>query len=799
MLRCTPRRASIILLGAMLIVSIMPVLAELNLTNSSQNISLSPSAINNESVQASMLKLPLSFIENRGQSSSDVKFMIKTSSQIVFFAPSEVVFALSGGNNSSIVHMGFEGSKPCQIIGEDQLPGTANFFIGNDSSKWVTEIPTYSAIRYEDLYPGIDLAFKGTEGNLKHELLLKPGADPAKIVMVYSGHDDLSIDKNGSILIKTAAGNLTDSAPFCYQDVNGSRAIVEGKYRKVDDKKIGFEISNYNHGLPLVIDPLLRYSTYLGDRNFDQGAGIAVDSSGNVYVAGVTNSTSFPTENAFQPTNGGMFDTFVAKLNPAGNELVYSTYLGGSDDDWGNGIALDSRGSAYVTGWTTSTNFPAKNPYQAANAGGSDAFVARLNPAGNELAYSTYLGGSVDDFGNGITVDRGGNAYVTGQASSKNFPIKNAYQPANAGGSDAFVAKLSPTGNKLIYSTYLGGSDRDDGRAIAIDYSDNAYVTGQTNSTNFPTRNAYQPKNGGKFDVFVTKLSSTGNKLAYSTYLGGSNSDVGYGIDVDRRGDSYVTGFTTSENFPTKNPYQPTIAKCSDAFVTELSHAGSELIYSTYLGGDSCDVGYGIDVDYRGNAYVAGIAPSTDFPTKNPYQVANAGGCDVFVAKLNPAVNKLVYSTYLGGSGEDWGKGIALDSRGNAYVAGWTDSTNFPTKSAFQAVNAGEYDAFIAVFAKAPPNTPSKPSGPILGKRGISCRYSTSAVDPDEDQIRYTFNWGDGTTSTTGLVNSGTEAIAYHKWTKAGTFQVKAKATDSEGAASGYSSSLEVKISGGRM
>ena len=692
-------------------------------------------AIDGELFRAEMLKLPLSFIENRGQASDDAKFMVKTSHETIYFTPSGVLFALSSENNTSIVGMSFENAGPNRLSGEEVLPGTANFFIGNNSSQWITDISTYSSIKYESLYPGIDLIFKGTDGNLKHELLLKPGADPAKIVLTYSGQDSLSLDKNGSILIKTAAGNLTDSAPFCYQDINGSRLAVDGKYRRIDDKRIGFDLNNYNRSLPLVIDPLLRYSTYLGGRETDDGYSIAVDSSGNAYITGDTNSTDFPTENAYQAANAGGRDAFIVKLNPAGNKLVYSTYLGGSDNDIGWGIATDRRGNAYITGWTNSTDLPIKNAYQSAIAGERSAFISKLSPAGNKLVYSTYLGGSGDDnAGWSIAIDRGGNAFVTGWTNSTDFPTKNAYQSAIAGVRDAFIAKLSPAGNKLVYSTYLGGSRGDEGTGIAVDRSCNAYVAGGTGSVNFPTENAYQLSNAG----------------------------------------------------------------CSDVFVTKLNPAGNKLVYSTYLGGNSCENGNGIAIDSSGNAYVTGETPSTNFPIKNAYQGTFAGYYDAFVTKFSPAGNKLIYSTYLGGSGPDWGTGVALDQGGNAYVAGWTNSTDFPTKNAYQPANAGDYNAFITVFIKAPPNTPSKPSGAISGKKGIFYRYTTSATDPEGDRIKYTFNWGDGTTSTTRPVNSGTEVIASHKWTKTGTFQVKARATDSKGASSGYSSPLEVKISGGR-
>lgn len=687
------------------------------LNNIESNNSLVNSSItNNESVRAEMLKLPLSFIENQGQFSSDVKFMVKTSLETIYFTPSDVLFALSSKNDTSIIRMSFVGAGPRKLVGEGLLPGTANFFIGSNSSKWITDISTYDSVKYESLYPGVDLVFKGTEGNLKHELLLRPGADPDEIILAYNGQDNLSLDKDGSILIKAAAGILTDSAPFCYQEVNGTRVIVEGKYRRIDDRRIGFEIENYNTSLPLVIDPLLRYSTYLGGRNADQGTGIAVDGRGNVYVTGWTNSINFPTENAYHAANAGEFDAFVTELSSAGNKLIYSTYLGGKKDDVSNGIAVDGRGNAYVTGFTSSTDFPTENAYQPANAGGCDAFVAKLNSAGNRLVYSTYLGGSVDDKGNGIAVDSSGNAYITGSTSSTGFPIKNPYQAANAGISDAFVTKLNSAGNRLAYSTYLGGSSSDLGNGIAIDYSGNAYVIGKTNSTNFPTENAYQPANAGAYDAFIAKLNSEGNKLAYSTYLGGSSVDVGYSIAVDYIHNAYVTGFTSSADFPTKDPYQAKKSGCTDAFVSKLSPAGNKLIYSTYLGGNSCDVGYGIALDIIGNAYVAGIAPSKDFSIKNPYQAANAGGSDVFVAKLSSIKNRLVYSTYLGGSDEDWGKSIAVDRSCEAYVAGWTNSTNFPTKKAYQAANAGENDALIAVFKKTLLIAPSKPSGPLSVK-----------------------------------------------------------------------------------
>jgi len=767
--------------------------------NSTRN---NTSAIDNESIQVAMQKLPLSFIENRGQVSNETKFMIKASHETIYFTPSGALFALSSKNNTSVVKMSFEGSTPGQVIGAELLPGTANFFLGNDSSKWVTDIPTYGSIKYQSLYPGIDLVFRGTEGNLKHELLLKPEADPAKIVLAYSGQDNLSLDKDGSILIRTAEGNLTDSAPICYQDINGSRVTVEGSYRRIDDKRIGFEVKNYNKSYSLVIDPALRYSTYLGGSKDDYAYGIAVDGIGSAYVTGSTSSTNFPIANAYQPSFAGRApyyysDAFVTKLSSAGNTLEYSTYLGGSGSEPGKGvgIAVDGSGSAYVTGSTSSTNFPIANAYQPVNAGSYDAFVTKLNSAGNTLEYSTYLGGSGSESGNGagIAVDGSGSAYVTGYTTSTNFPTKNVYQATYAGNGDAFVTKLSSAGNTLDYSTYLGGSNSDCGNGIAVDGSGRAYVTGYTYSTNFPNANAYQGALAGPNDAFVTRLNSAGNTLDYSTYLGGSGYDPANGIAVDGSGSAYITGYTTSTNFPTANAYQGSLLGAQDAFVTKLSSAGNTLIYSTYLGGCSFDNAAVIAVDGCGNAYVAGQTGSINFPIKNAYQASHAGYIDAFITKLSSAGNTLIYSTYLGGCDSDTALGITVNGTGNAFVIGYTNSINFPT-NAYQAANAGSNDAFIAIIGYAPPNTPSIPSGPTSGISGTSYTYSTSATDPDGDKVKYTFDWGDGTTSETAFVDSGTSASADHSWSTAGTYQVKAMATDSIGASSGWSNALTVAV-----
>jgi hypothetical protein len=470
---------------------------------------------------------------------------------------------------------------------------------------------------------------------------------------------------------------------------------------------VGFAVGAHDPSRPLVIDPVvLSYSTYLGGSYVDTGHAIAVDGDGNAYVAGETGSTNFPTTaGAFQTALGDGGDAFVTKLNATGTALIYSTYLGGNGNDYGYGIAVDGGGNAYVTGTTTSTNFPTTpGAFQTVNGGGlSDAFVTQLNADGTALVYSTYLGGSGQDEGFGIAVDGGGNAYVTGSTSSTDFPTTpGAFQTTLASSfGNAFVTKLTPDGTALAYSTYLGGYGTDVGRAIAVDGAGNACVTGGTGSTNFPTTpGAFQPTLGGTFNAFVTQLSADGTALIYSTYLGGSGSDQGFGIAVDGMGNAYVTGSTNSINFPTTpGAFQTTKGSilATNVFVTQLSADGTTLTYSTYLGGTNVDIGLGIAVDGAGNAYVTGWTGSTDFPTTpNAFQTESGGSYDVFVTKLSTDGTALVYSTYLGGNDADWGYAIAVDGAGSAYVTGYTNSSNFPTTpGAFQTTRTGSQNAFV--------------------------------------------------------------------------------------------------------
>jgi hypothetical protein len=649
---------------------------------------------------------PLSFEPNQGQTAAPVQFLSRGPGYSLFLTPAEAVLRLqktapptrgqppaapAAADILSMQLVGANATPP--VVGLDRLAGVSNYLIGNDPSRWHTNVPLYGQVEYQNVYPGIDLVYYGHQGQLEYDFVLAPGADPGVIQLAFQGERGLSLDGQGDLVLHTAGGDLIEHAPDLYQQVGGARHAVAGQFVLEGGGRVGFAVGAYDPTQRLTIDPTLLWSTYLGGSGDDHAWGIAVNQYGQAYVTGDTGSTDFPTLNAIQTTgDSNYYDAFVAKFS-TGGALLWATYFGGStDSDGGSGIAVNQYGQAYVTGDTYSTDFPTKNAFQARSGGASDAFVAKFSTGGS-LLWSTYLGGGDFESGYGIAVDHYGHAYVTGTTCSSDFPTRNAFQAAFGGSSDAFVAKFS-TGGALLWSTYLGGSDYDEGDGIAANQYGQAYVTGLTYSSDFPTRNAFQATFGGGYsDAFVAKFSAGGSRL-WSTYLGGDGPDYGYGIAVDPYGHAYVTGFAGSTNFPTLNAFQ-TAGDGGDAFVAKFS-TGGVLLWSTYLGGIRSNLGQAIAVDQYGNAYVTGYTYSTDFPTLNAFQTANSGNGDAFVTKFSTG-GSLLYSSYLGGSGYDVGDGIAVDPYGHAYVTGTTDSSDFPTANPFQAHYAGGGgDAFVA-------------------------------------------------------------------------------------------------------
>lgn len=692
-----------------------------------------------------MARLPLQFEANAGQADASVEFLAHGQGYTLFLTPAEAVLALSAPG-AGVLRLQFVGadSEP-QVVGVDELPGVVNYYFGRDPAQWRTGIPTFARVAYRDLYPGVDAVFYGHQRQLEHDFVVAPGSDPGVITLRAHGADTLDIEPGGDMVLNMPAGQVRLRRPFIYQELNGVRQPVGGGYVLKGAGQFGFQIAGYDTSRPLIIDPVLDYSTYFGGSGDDYGYGIAMDTAGSVYITGATNSTDFPLVNATQPEFGGggidcpsdmvpyrlCYDVFVTKLNAAGDALVYSTYLGLPGDDEGRGIAVDAAGNAYVTGQISvnSESLPDMYIYKY-------ILAAKLDAAGL-LEYAVWFGGNGSK-GLGIAANAGGRAYVTGETTDGFPTTPDAIQPAAGELIDAFVAVIDPTGAYLEYSTYLGGSGAycdvcySSGKAIAVDGAGKIYVTGQA-APSFPTTpNAYQQTFNGFWKAFVAKIDPTlagAAGLVYSTYLGGTLGEFGNGIALDASGKVYVTGSTQSDDFPTTSgafdrtcgtdgicnatdnmvcdPVPPGVPdQChldakADVFVAklDLSQSGAaSLVFATYVGGSGKDVGNAIAVNAAGEMYMTGSTVSPDFPLVGPVQAAHGGNLDAFVFKLNAAGAGLDYSTFIGGGGDDVGEGIAADAAGNAHLTGWTGSAAFPTADPLQP-RAGGWEAFVAQVA----------------------------------------------------------------------------------------------------
>ena len=684
-----------------------------------------------ETVTASSMlaKQPLAFEPNRGQDDGRVLFVSRNPGYSLFLTARGAVISMR--NAARPLTFTWQGANPGPAAeGEAVLPGRHHYLRGDDPRRWRRDVPIYAKVRYRDLYPGIDLIYYGRQQRLEYDLVVAPGADPAAIRFGLRGMDAMRLNQDGALHIQMGKQILTLGKPAIYQEAGGAQRSVAGAYVLLADNRVGLELADYDHSKPLIIDPVLSYSTYLGGGGLDQGKGVAVDSGGNVYVVGQTASGDFPVKSPLQNANaGGDSDVFVAKFDPGGS-LSFATYLGGNGADRGFGIAVDGT-ALYIVGDTTSPDFPLQNPTQPSLGGDSDAFVAKLSKDGSSLMYSTYLGGSRAEEGLGIAVDGSGNAYVAGATLSDNFPTtavspsfnigitQTCYDPSNPGASipcsDAYVAKYDPAGN-LSYATYLGGYLEDAATAIAVDGAGEAYVTGITYSPTFDTPNGFQQSRPGGFgDAFILQLDASG-KVSYGTYLGGGGWDQGQAIAVDAGGNVYVAGATNTSS--TSIPPLPLTSALQhqygggtyDAFVAKVNPANpaaSQLQYLTYLGGGGKDFAFGIAVDGNGYAYVAGETTSTDFPVDSALQstwfgVGNNDWGDAFVSKIDKSGLPLNWSTYLGGGDDDWANGVALDGSGGIYVVGSSFSSDFPTENPYQPASAGNGDAILFKLTDSP-------------------------------------------------------------------------------------------------
>ena len=682
-------------------------------------------------------KLPLAFELNTGQFDSRVKFVARASGSTLRLQPDRAVLAT---RNTQFALKLLGGTNNCVIRGADPLVERRNYLLGNDPTRWQVNVPTFRKVVYEEVYRGINLTYYGTQQQIEYDFEVAPGADPNSIRLAFDRTVRPVVAGNGDLILYRGNAQIVEQRPFVYQQIDGDRRAIEGAYVVTGDGALKFKIGDYDRSKTLVIDPTIVYSTYLGGGNDDSGSSIAVDSGGNVYVAGTTSSTNFPTHTPASANNKGLSDIFVTKIDATGSSILYSTYIGGSGLDRADGLTIDSAGNAYVVGRVgdTSTDFPTTTGALATTyrGGDFDGIVFKLNSQGNALVYSTFLGGEDNDSVEGIAVDQNGNAYVTGGTRSNGFPLTaSGFQTFRAGDTDAYLAKLNPSGSALLYSTMLGGGGTDRGSGVVVDSAGNAYVAGYSASSDFPTQNAFQVFSGGSFDAFISRLDTNATgaaSLVFSTYLGGIADDKAYGIALDNTaGTIYIAGQTSSNNFPVMNPAQPALAGLFDAFVAKVTTAGVK-VYATYLGGSADDRATGVVVNASGEAYVTGFTSSTNFPTVTPLQIANAGGFDAFLTKLNAAGSGFVYSTYFGGSANENTAStvtstnpLALDASSNAYLTGYTASPNFPATQALQGANAGGQDVFIAKIADATPSADYSISV-TPGSRTISPSASTT-------------------------------------------------------------------------
>jgi hypothetical protein len=748
--------------------------------------------------RAAFARLPLYFFENQGQLDEEVAYYARQGGASLYFTPGEMVMALP----ESVLRLRLVGANPrVRITGAEEQAARFSHFAGSDPDGWHSGIRSYGQVVYHDLYPGVDLRYVGRNGALKYEFVLQPGADPAAIRLSYAGVEEIRLTDDGDLLIvpegADSAAPLRDAAPLVYQEIDGLGVPVAANFRLYDDHTYGFALGTYDPAYPLVIDPDLSYSTFLGGGNGDRAEAIALDGDGYVYVAGRTWSGDFPTTaGAYDQNSHGSGDLFVSVLDPTLSTLLYSTYLGGGDSELVFDLILDDAGQVYLMGLSNSGDFPTTvGAYDVGYNGSGDAFVSVLDSTLSTLAYSTFLGGGASDWAMAARLDGAGNVYVVGYTDSSTFPTTAAaYDRSHAGGHDAWVGVLNPTLSSLLYATFLGGAGDEVGGDLALDGAGKVYVAGRTASSDFPTTaSAYDTGHNGGSDAFVSVLDLSLSSLSYSTFLGGSGDDMCYEMALGGEGSVLLVGDTPSADFPTTSgAYDTSPNGSSDVFVSMLDPTLSNLSYSTLLGGGVTDLAYGLALDSGGAAYVTGQTQSSDFPTTaGAYDTQYNGNLDAFVSVLSPTLSDLAFSTFLGGTEGDWGAAVALDPGGSIYLAGATYSDGFPvTAGAYDTSrDVSSSDAFVCVLGPSCPHPLVGVSILAPAPGGINDLLTFTAVpEPAEATTPITYTW-----STGGLVYGQGTAQATYAWGSGGDKLVQVTARNCGGQDFGDSYTMTIR------
>ncbi len=648
-------------------------------------------------------RLPFAFEANRGQTADSVRYIARGEGYAVFLRDQDAVVRL--GREGKQVRMSLANARKARSIEAlERLRQTTNYFVGNNPAAWKQDIPNFARVRYNGVYPGVDLVYHSLENQLEYDFVVAPGQSAAPIELRFEGAERMEILANGELALHLGGRVLTHKAPYAYQEVNGRRETVRAQYARRGDNAVGFALGSYDTTRPLVIDPVLVYSTYLGGNRADAVTGMAVDKEGAVYVAGETVSIDFPVKGTnLTPYQGAVNYGFIAKFAPNGGSLVYSTIIGGGSNTTPSKIAIDDEGNAYVTGITGARNFPLVNPVQSNNPGLNIGFVLKLNAKGDQLLFSTLHGGERNDRFNAIAIDKQKNIYLTGAATSPNFPLVNAWQTQIGGsGQDTFVAKYTAPNYRLAYSSYYGGTGYEEAYAIAVDDQGYAYIAGATRTPDFATPGAYQTRYRGTEDAFVAKIRPNGGP-EWFTYLGGTGDEMARGLALDAEKNIWIGGTTSATTFPvTADAVQPTMAGRWDAFFAKFSNDGSQLLYSTYYGGAAGnnasynEAVHALAIDAAGAIHLAGVTRATDFPQLRPLQSYGGGETDAFIVKFDPVTKTIEYSSPFGGSLPDEANAIAVDAVGGVYFGGETFSTNFPTKNAFRATFGPSSEGFVS-------------------------------------------------------------------------------------------------------